>query len=75
MSEIGVLGPGGVGGLTAAALSRAGEQVTVVARERTARLIAREGIAVRSVVLGEFVGRPNAVTDLRAPVDVLIVAT
>jgi 2-dehydropantoate 2-reductase len=75
MSSIAILGPGGVGGLLAAALSRAGADVTVVAREPTAELIARDGIAVQSVVLGDFAARPAAVAQLAGPVDVLIVAT
>ncbi len=73
--RIAVLGPGGVGGLVAGALARAGTPTTVLARESTAELIAREGIAVRSVVLGDFVAHPAVDTSLREPVDALIVAT
>jgi 2-dehydropantoate 2-reductase len=73
--SIAILGPGGVGGLLAAALARAGVPVTVVAREATAELIARDGIAVESAVLGDFTARPAAVARLTEPVDVLIVAT
>ncbi len=73
--SIAILGPGGVGGLLAAALARAGADVTVVAREPTAELIARDGIAVQSAVLGDFTARPAAVAHLSDPVDVLIVAT
>jgi len=73
--SIAILGPGGVGGLLAAALSRAGADVTVVAREPTAESIARDGIAVQSVVLGDFTARPAAIARLTEPVDVLIVAT
>jgi 2-dehydropantoate 2-reductase len=75
MTSIAVLGPGGVGGLLAAALARAGVDVTVVAREATSRLIAGDGIAVRSVCLGEFTGRPAATPTLSRNVDVLLVAT
>jgi 2-dehydropantoate 2-reductase len=74
-TSIAVLGPGGVGGLLAAALARSGARTTVVAREATAELIARDGIAVDSAVLGAFVARPAALAQLREPVDVLIVAT
>jgi 2-dehydropantoate 2-reductase len=73
--NVAVLGPGGVGGLIGAALARAGEDVTIVARESTARLIAADGISVSSVLLGEFVARPRVVSQLRQPVDVLLVAT
>lgn len=73
--SIAILGPGGVGGLLAAALTRAGARVTVVARESTAETIARDGIAVESVVLGDFTARPAAVARLAEPVDALLVAT
>lgn len=72
---IGVLGAGGVGGLVAALLDRAGIPATVVAREPTAALIDRQGINVSSVRFGDFIGRPRAVTRLEADHDVLIVAT
>lgn len=73
--SIAILGPGGVGGLLAGALARAGERVTVVARETTAATIARDGVVVESVVLGDFTARPAATARLDEPVDVLIVAT
>jgi 2-dehydropantoate 2-reductase len=73
--RIAVLGPGGVGGLVAAALARAGEDVVVIAREGTAELIASDGIAVDSERLGQFTARPAAQATLREPGAVLIVAT
>lgn len=73
MTRYAVLGPGGVGGLVAAALTRAGLDVLVVAREPTAALIAERGIDVRSVVLGDFVARPAAAGRLEETVDVLFV--
>lgn len=75
MTEIAVLGPGGVGGFLAAALERAGESVRVVAREATAALIARDGIGVESVRLGDFTAQPPATAALTEEVDVLFVAT
>lgn len=74
-APIAVLGPGGVGGFLAAALARAGEQVVVVARESSAETIARDGIAVRSAVLGDFTARLRAVSRLDEDVDVLFVTT
>ena len=59
MTRISILGPGGVGGLVAAALTRAGEEVVVVARESTAARIAERGIRVTSVRLGDFTARPS----------------
>jgi 2-dehydropantoate 2-reductase len=73
--KLAVLGPGGVGGLLAAALQRSGAAVTVVARESTARVIAEQGIRVRSVTLGDFTAHPATTAILEDRVDVLIVAT
>jgi 2-dehydropantoate 2-reductase len=73
--KIAVLGPGGVGGLIAGALDRAGIAVTVIARDSTAETISRQGLRVSSVLLGDFVAHPRAVACLQEPVDVLIVAT
>jgi 2-dehydropantoate 2-reductase len=73
--RIAVLGPGGVGGLLAGLLQRAGNDVVVVARESTAAIIAERGVSIRSVTFGEFIARPRAVEELEEPVDALIVAT
>jgi 2-dehydropantoate 2-reductase len=75
VGRLAVLGSGGVGGLVAAALARAGEPVTVIAREETAAAIARDGLQVRSVRLGDFRARPDAVPALEESVDALLVAT
>jgi 2-dehydropantoate 2-reductase len=73
--SVAVLGPGGVGGLLAGVLARAGTDVVVVARESTAATIARDGVRVQSVTFGEFSARPRALARLQEPVDALIVAT
>jgi 2-dehydropantoate 2-reductase len=73
--SVAVLGPGGVGGLVAAALARAGTPVTVVAREETAARLMRDGLRVRSVRLGDFQVDVGAVARLAKPVDLLVVAT
>jgi 2-dehydropantoate 2-reductase len=75
VSKVAVLGPGGVGGFIAAALTRVGEEVVVVAREPTAARVRREGIAVSSVVLGDFTAYPAAAARLEQPADVLLVTT
>jgi 2-dehydropantoate 2-reductase len=76
MTTIAVAGPGGVGGFVAAGLARAGYDVTVLAREGTAQLIAAGGLWVRSVALDDdFIAHPRSVSELSAPVDVLLVAT
>jgi 2-dehydropantoate 2-reductase len=73
--SVAVLGPGGVGGLVAGALDRAGTDVVVVARDSTAQVIAGRGLRVDSVSLGKFVAHPRATERLQEPVEVLIVAT
>jgi 2-dehydropantoate 2-reductase len=73
--NVAVLGPGGVGGLVAGALDRAGTPVTVLARESTAATISAGGLRISSVLLGDFLARPQAVSSLREQVDVLVVAT
>jgi 2-dehydropantoate 2-reductase len=73
--RVAVLGPGGVGGLLAGALERAGEDVTVIARESTTAAIAQDGLRIDSVTLGELIERPRATTRLEGAVDALIVAT
>jgi 2-dehydropantoate 2-reductase len=73
--KVAVLGPGGVGGLLAGVLDRAGSNVVIVARDSTADVIAERGVDVRSVTFGDFIAHPRAVAVLREPVDALIVAT
>ena len=63
--KVAILGPGGVGGLLAGVLERSGNEVTVVATESTAELIARQGIRISSVTFGDFVSRPEAVAQAR----------
>ncbi|MGH2914240.1 MAG: ketopantoate reductase family protein [Solirubrobacteraceae bacterium] len=75
MIEVAVLGAGGVGGLVAAALARAGADPLLIAREPTAELIAARGVAVRSAVFGDFVAHPQVASVLTEPVAVLVVAT
>ena len=70
MTSVAVLGPGGVGGFIAAALSRADEEVVVIAREGTPALM-----EVESVRLGEFFATATVCETLEEPVDTLLVAT
>lgn len=64
-----------MGGFVAAALSRANEDVLVVARESTAAAIAQDGIGVQSALLGDFSVRPDATALLDTDSDVLLIAT
>jgi 2-dehydropantoate 2-reductase len=75
MTRWAVLGPGGVGGFLAAALVRAGHEVSVIARPGTATAIEAGGLRIHSVELGDFTARPAVATELVEPVDVLVVAT
>ncbi|GAA3851658.1 ketopantoate reductase family protein [Streptomyces lacrimifluminis] len=75
-----VLGPGGVGGLLAALLSRAGHRVLCLAGDDTARTLREGGIRVRSGRFGDFTAKVDAATGLpEAPspagaVDAVLVA-
>ncbi|OIJ94408.1 2-dehydropantoate 2-reductase [Streptomyces sp. MUSC 14] len=71
---VAVLGAGGVGGLLAALLSRAGHRVICVTREETARTLREQGIRVQSGQFGEFTARVETQTELREPVDLCLVA-
>lgn len=75
MRSVAVLGPGGVGGLLAGALARAGTDVTVVARDDTADRILRDGLRVHSARFGDFEARPQATARLEHDIDLLFVAT
>ncbi|MFH9005125.1 ketopantoate reductase family protein [Streptomyces afghaniensis] len=71
---VAVLGPGGVGGLLAALLSRAGHRVICLSGEETARTLRTDGIRIRSAHFGDFTTRVEADTQLREPVDACLVA-
>lgn len=71
---VAVLGPGGVGGLLAALLARADHRVICLAGDETARVLAADGIRVRSAHFGDFTARVEADTELREPVDACLIA-
>ncbi len=77
MTAVAVLGAGGVGGFVAAALSRSGGNVVLVARPETAAALDQAGgLSVSSRALGEdFTAQPQVSAELADPVDVLWVAT
>ncbi|AJE40497.1 ketopantoate reductase family protein [Streptomyces nodosus] len=70
---VAVLGPGGVGGLLAARLARAGHRVICLAGEESVRTLRTQGIHVRSERYGAFTARVEADTELREPADVVLV--
>lgn len=74
MYDVAVLGAGGVGGFLAAALERAADRVTLVARDETVAAIERDGLTVSSARLGDLHARPEAVPLLDRQVDALVVA-
>ena len=71
---VAVLGPGGIGGLLAALLARAGHRVICLAGDETARTLNADGIRVRSGHFGDFTARVEADTELREPVDACLIA-
>ncbi|QNP72956.1 2-dehydropantoate 2-reductase [Streptomyces roseirectus] len=70
---VAVLGPGGVGGLLAALLAKAGHRVICLAGEETAATLRADGIRVRSAAFGEFTAEVEADTRLRADADAVLV--
>lgn len=70
---VAVLGPGGVGGLIGALLARDGHRVVCLAGERTAAVLARDGLHVRSGQFGTFTADVEAATELSEPVDAVLV--
>jgi 2-dehydropantoate 2-reductase len=74
--RIAIVGVGGVGGLVAGLLARAGTEVAVLARNASLAAIRQDGLAVDSP-LGTFTVRPAAVSDDPAALgvaDVVLVA-
>ncbi|MFJ9723209.1 ketopantoate reductase family protein [Streptomyces sp. NPDC101209] len=71
---VAVLGPGGIGGLLAGLLARAGHRVICLAGEETVQVLRRDGVRVRSGRFGDFTARVEADTVLREPVDACLVA-
>ncbi|PBC99359.1 2-dehydropantoate 2-reductase [Streptomyces sp. Ag82_O1-15] len=72
-STVAVLGPGGVGGLLAALVARAGHRVICLAGDETARALCTDGIRVRSGRFGDFTAAVEADTELREPVDACLI--
>lgn len=71
--RVAVLGPGGVGGLLAGVLARAGHDVVCIASESTADALRTGGVHVRSAMFGEFTAEVSADTALRGPVDLCFI--
>ena len=72
--RVAVLGPGGVGGLLAAVLSRAGHEVVCLAGDSTAEVLRTKGIRLSSTQFGDFTAQVEADTELRKPVDLCFIA-
>jgi 2-dehydropantoate 2-reductase len=71
--KVAVLGPGAVGGVLAVGLVRAGVPVVCVARPDTANLITSEGLTLRHGRQETETARPEATSQLRERVDLLLV--
>jgi 2-dehydropantoate 2-reductase len=71
--RVAVLGPGGVGGLLAALLARAGDSVLVIAGDETARSIGQGGLRLESRSFGNFNVPVRAATQLAEPIDAIFV--
>lgn len=74
MASIGVLGPGGVGGLLAARFGAAGHEVTVVSTEHTAAELTARGLTFQSPEAPSSLSFPTAHPWLTTRLDVLFIA-
>ena len=74
--KIAILGSGAVGGYYGARLSRAGHDVTFIARGAHLAALRETGMRIKSPVLGDFVAKARAEEDTAVvgPVDLAIVA-
>lgn len=73
-TTVAVLGPGGVGGLLAALLARAGHRVICLAGPETAETLRTDGIRLRSARFGAFTAPVEADTVLRTEPDAVLIA-
>lgn len=71
--RVAVLGPGGVGGLLAALLARAGSSVVVLAGDSTARTIGERGLKLQSSRFGDFDVPVDSAVELETPVDACLI--
>jgi 2-dehydropantoate 2-reductase len=71
--RVAVLGPGGVGGLLAALLARAGNSLVVLASDSTAKAIARGGLRVESRIFGDFDVKVDTAARLESEVDACLI--
>jgi 2-dehydropantoate 2-reductase len=71
--RVAVLGPGGVGGLLAALLARAGNSVVVLAGDSTAEAIAKGGLRIESRIFGGFEVKVQTASQLESEVDVCLI--
>jgi 2-dehydropantoate 2-reductase len=72
-STIAVLGPGGVGGLVGGLLVRQGHRVVCLAGSGTVAALSEARLRVRSGQFGEFAVAVDAATELREPVDAVLI--
>lgn len=71
--RVAVLGPGGVGGLLAALLARAGDSVTCLAAAGTVSALRERGLQVTSELFGPIAVPVAAAERLEQPIDVCLV--
>ena len=74
MWSVAVVGPGGVGGLLGAVLTRADHRVVYVARPDTAATLNASGVDVSSAQFGDFHVLATAEPRLAEPVDLCLIA-
>ena len=75
--RIAVMGTGGTGGYFGGLLARAGEEVTFIARGDHLEAIRKDGLAIKSVLAGDFSIPANATDNTQdiGPVDFVLFAS
>lgn len=68
-----MLGPGGVGGLLAALLARAGNPVVVLAGDSTTQAIEERGLRLESRLFGDFEVKVETAARLESEVDAILI--
>jgi len=72
--RIGILGPGGIGGLLAALFWRSGHSVICIGNNHSVKQINSSGLSIDSAVYGKYIAEPKASEKLSCKVDILFIA-
>ena len=75
MDKIAIIGPGSIGGFLAVAFSIIGKELTCVASDRSAPLLAENGLTISSPLLGTHTIHLTPTSQLTSPQDLIVIST